>query len=281
MIAALASIRAHAPLLTFAYALVWANALEQQGEGLLGLLVAGAHTTLVWLWFVTSARVEALAGLGSRLGLSREPDGAPVEPLAWTGIFLAMVFGALCLALLAASWRVGLGFLAAGGVLHWHARSAAMATRYRGLEVLGPAAVLALPGLIISANLQDDSSATGARLAGISALAAVSLGAFVIAALTRDGLRDADRGVPTVATRMGSSAAGALGWVWMLSAMTLAMIGAGWGWWHWSAGVIAGLGASGAGWALARGNAGSATVVWYAAAVALSIAVGVSVIAPA
>ncbi len=283
MIAALASIRAHAPLLTIAYALVWAKALEHAGEGLLGLLVAGAHTLLVWLWFVGAARSESEAGLGSRLGLSREPEGAPIDPLAWTGLLLSMLFGALCLALLAASWRVGLGFLAAGGLTHWHGRSCAVTTRYRGLEALGPAVALALPGLIIAANLPDESAhATPTTpLIGVSCLGAVALGAFVIAALARDGLQDAARGVPTVATRMGVSGAGKLAWVWMLATMALAMIGAGWDWWHWSAGVIAGIGAGLAGWSFAKGNPGGAGVAWFVAAVAMSIAVGVSVISPA
>lgn len=294
MIAALLSIRAHAPLLTIGYALVWANALERQGEGLLGVLVALAHTALVWLWFVGSARAESHAGLGSRLGLSSEPEGGPEEPLAWTSLMLAMFFAGLSLALLVASWRVGLGFLAAGAVLHWHARVAPVALRYRAIEWVAPAAALALPALILSANsgtpgtpgspgspMEQELALPMSRVIAASALGGVALGAFFLAAMTRDARRDSLRGVHTIATRLGVELSGALAWAWMLVAMSLAVIGAGWGWWHWSAGVVGAFGASGAAWCFARGRAGVAASVWYVAAVGLSIAIGCSLIVPA
>ncbi len=277
MIGGLASIRAHAPLLTLAYALLWAHALERAGEGLLGLLLAGAHTALVWLWFAGSARVESEKGLGARLGLTREPEGAPDEPLVWTSLVLALLLGALTLALLAASWRVGLGFVAAGGVLHWHARSAG-ATKYRALEALGPFVALTLPALILVANLPGSGEIDGGRLVGASVLGAIAMGAFILACLARDATRDAALGVVTSGTRLGPQAAAIYAWTWMLSAMALAIMGAGWGWWHWSAGGVSAFGAALAGWLLARGRTGTATVVWWSASVALSVAVGVSVL---
>lgn len=278
MIGGLASIRAHAPLLTLAYALLWAHALERAGEGLLGLLIAGAHTALVWLWFAASARIESDKGLAARLGLNREPEGAPDEPLAWTSLILAMFFAALSLALLAASWRVGLAFIAAGALLHWHAHTTP-SRKYRAIEALAPAFALALPALILAANLPDttETPVDGARIVGASTLGAIAMGAFILSSLARDALRDASLNIVTSATRAGPQAAALIAWVWMLAVMALAVMGAGWNWWHWSAGAIAGLGASSAGWLLSRNRTGMATAIWYATAVTLSIAVGVSV----